>query len=229
MMRLLMALLLVLIAAAPTAGQTVHGVLRDSGRERPLPGVRLVLMSDDGVAVDSALTDRAGRFRLTGRTTGIHHLHFRLDGWASVLSDPVRLEQERATEFDFRVPLVATAAIRQMSDAILLETRLQQNVRELCGEPFRAWEAGLLVGTVRSRATREPVAGATVAVAAFDGAIARSTIASDNGIYVLCNLPVGPAVPVTVETPGGLRETTEVEIRAGTASWYDLSVGSRRR
>jgi hypothetical protein len=126
------------------------------------------------------------------------------------------------------VSLVSTAAIREMSEIIRSESRLTESLPEICGEPFRAWEAGLLLGTVRVRRTRAPLAGATVTVSDTSDGGARSTLSGDSGIYVLCNVPVGPAVQITIVAPDGTVETTDVEIRAGTASWYDLPIGPRR-
>jgi hypothetical protein len=116
-----------------------------------------------------------------------------------------------------------------MRDIINMDERLQASLPEICGEPLRPWEAGLLVGVIRVRATGEPVAGARVAVAAPGTGVARSTLSSENGIYILCNVPLGPAVEIIVEAPDGTTERTDVEIRAGTVSWYDLSIGPRRR
>jgi hypothetical protein len=110
-----------------------------------------------------------------------------------------------------------------------MEQRLQDALPEICGEAFRPWEAGLLVGVVRVRATREPLAGARVTVATSSDGVTRSTLSNERGTYVLCNVPTGPEVQIIVEAPDGTRETTTVEIRAGTASWYDLPMGPRRR
>jgi hypothetical protein len=218
---------LLALAAAPAYGQAVSGEVRDADHDRPLPGARLLLLDGDGVPVDSARADRSGRFRLAAPAAGSYVVLFRMDGWATVPSEELRLERGATLPLAFRVPLVATAAIREMSNVIALESRLQESLPDICGEPFRAWEAGLLVGTVRLRATREPIPGARVAVSA-SGDVARATISSENGVYVLCNVPVGPKVRITVETPAGIVEETDVEIRAGTASWYDLAVGRRR-
>jgi hypothetical protein len=228
MIRAVLALALLLsVAAVPAGAQAVRGELRDEDRGQPLPGARLLLLNDDGMATDSTVTDRAGRFRLAAPGAGTYTVYFRADGWAGVPSEPLRLPADATIEFDFRVPLIATAAIRHMSDVIGREPQLQQSLPQICGEPFRGWEAGLLVGIVRRRASGEAIPHAMVAVGT--GSAARSTFSSGNGVYILCNVPVGPAVKITIETPDGTTEVTDVEIRAGTASWYDLPVGPRRR
>jgi hypothetical protein len=222
---------LTLLAGGATGGvaQEVQGVVLDEARGRPLPGATLRLFDDAGVPVDSATADRAGRFRLTAPTPGPHFVVFQLDGWATVPSNPLDLATGHTTAFEFRVPLVSAAALRQMGDILRMEPWLQEALPEICGEEFRPWEAGLLVGVVRVRATREPLAGARVAVATAAGGTTRSTVSNERGVYVLCNVPVGPAVSITAEAPDGARETIEVEIRPGTASWYDLPLGPRRR
>jgi hypothetical protein len=229
--RLLPALLgaLLMLGSAPAAAQSVRGDLRDADRDRPLPGARLLLLDRDGVAVDSTLTDRAAAFRLQARDAGTYTVYFRIDGYATVMSEPVELRAGDVARLDFRVPLVASAAIRQMSDMVQMEARLQESLPEICDEPFRAWEAGLLLGTVRRRAGNAPVPGAQVEVLDSAGVVARTTVASENGVYVLCNLPVGPAIRITVRAPDGTVENTDVEIRPGSASWYDLPIGPRRR
>jgi hypothetical protein len=229
LIRTLLALTGLLCASvAPTVAQAVTGEVREAGADRPIPGARLLLLDDAGQAVDSSRSDRAGRFRLGARRAGSYTVYFRMDGWAGVPSEPIRLEAGAASTLEFRVPLVSTAALRDMSTILDLEPRLQESLPEICGEPFRGWEAGLLVGVVRRRGGREPVAGARVAVAGTDG-LARATLSTESGVYFLCNVPIGAAVVVTIETPDGGTETTDVEIRAGTASWYDLPIGPRRR
>lgn len=218
-----LALMFLLAPAPPTHAQAVGGDLRDVDGDRPLPGARLYLL-DDGVAVDSTRTDRGGRFHLAAPRAGEYVVYFQIDGWASVGSEPLRLDAGTVVDFKFRVPLVPHAAMRQMSDMIRMDERLQTSLPEICGEPLRLWEAGLLVGVVRRRATGQPIAGASVAVASADDVVARSTLTSRDGIYVLCNVPVGSAVEIIVESPDGTIERTDVEIRAGTVSWYDLPV-----
>ena len=225
--RAFLATILLLITATPAAAQAVRGQLREADRDRPIPGARLYLLDEAGGAVDSTLSDASGRFRLRAPAAGVHSLFFQIDGWASIPSEPLSLEPGATTEFLFRVPLVASDALRQMSEIIRTETRLQESLPEICGEPFRPWEAGLLIGVVRVRATSEPIAGASVTVASAHDGTARSTLSSDRGIYILCNVPAGPAVRITAAPPSGIAETIEVEIRAGSASWYDLPLGPR--
>ena len=215
-------------AVAPAAGQGVRGELRDQDRERPIPGARLYLLDEGGTPVDSTSTNEGGRYRLTAPSAGGYVVYFQIDGWASIGSERLRLEADSVVEFEFRVPLIHNTAMRQMSDMMSMDARLQTSLPEICGEVLRPAEAGLLVGVVRLRGPREPVAGVRVAVST-QGTVARSTLSGGNGVYVLCNVPVGSAVEITAQGPdGGTVAVTDVEIRPGTISWYDLLLGRRR-
>ncbi|HSJ23752.1 MAG TPA: carboxypeptidase-like regulatory domain-containing protein [Longimicrobiales bacterium] len=218
-----------LAGARPALGQAVNGTLRAEDPDRPIAGARLILLDTDGAPVDSAVTERAGTFRLSASAAGSYTVYFHLDGWAGVPSRALELETGATMEFEFRVPLIANSAIRQMSDVLGMERWLQGSLSEICGEPYRGWEAGLLVGVVRRGSSWEPIGGARVAVLDDSGAEARSSIATESGVYVLCNVPVGDAVGILIELADGTTERTDVEIRPGTASWYDLPVGPRRR
>lgn len=211
------------------AGQVLRGTLLDDDRGRPIAAATLLLLNAELAAVDSVRTDARGGFRLSAPAPGEYSVFFQLDGYAGHASEKVRLAADSVSELTYRVPLVASAALREMSDIIGLEPRLQQALPEICGEAFRPWEAGLLVGRVRQRAGNVPLAGVRVAVATPEGDVARSTVSNEDGVYVLCNVPVGTAIRITTRPPNGAAEVTEVEIRAGSASWYDLMVGPRRR
>lgn len=213
-------------SAAPSraAGQVVRGELRWEERDAPLPRARLLLLSERGAHVDSTVTDGAGRFHLTAPAPGTYYLYFHSDGWASVTSNPVSLERGSVTAFDFSVRLVAGAAIRQMSDVIRANEHLQSSLPEICGEALDPERTGVLVGVVRDRKTRQAIGGVRVSVGTGAGGVARSTISSDTGVYVLCNVPVGATVKVSAEAPDGRSETTAAIIRAGTISWYDLNL-----
>jgi hypothetical protein len=226
-----LALCLALSTVLPTPGgaQAVEGTLVHAERDHALPAARLYLVAEDGVPVDSVLTDRDGRFRLAAPAPGTYNVLFQMDGWATVPSDRFRLEQGETHQLRFPVPLISGAALHQMGELVRINQELQDALPVICGDAFRPGEAGLLVGVVRVRATRAPLPGARVAVATPDDGITRSTVSNEHGTYILCNVPTGPAVRISVEAPDGIAETTEVEIRAGTASWYDLPVGPRRR
>ncbi len=219
--------LLVIASTAGAEAQSVHGILTDADHGRPIPDARLYLLGVGGTIADSTLTDAQGGFRLAADTAGVYHVHFQIDGWASMSAPALRLDEGTDVDLAFPVQLVPIAVLRQMSDMIGMDERLQTSLPEICGEALRPWEAGLLVGIVRS-ADNEPVAGARVAVATLENGIARATLSADNGIYILCNVPLGPAVQISVDAPDGTRETTEVEIRAGMVSWYDLPLGHGR-
>ena len=151
-----------------------------------------------------------------------------MDGYADVTAETIRLEPGAATPFDLTVPLLSIQAMSRMGEMIRTDPRLQESLPEICGEELRLWEAGLLVGTVRARATEEPVAGARVSVALGDEGLTRSTPSSERGIFVLCNVPVGAEVDVRVELPGAAAETKPVEIRPGMVSWFDPNAPLRR-
>ena len=220
----LIGLVALLIAAAPLSAQSVRGELRAEERDVPIPDARLYLVSAEAAIVDSTRTDRTGAFRLNAPAAGTYRLQFQSDGWAGIASDEIVLAANAVTPFTFRVPLVPNAALQQMSDMIGMDERLQTHLPDICGEALRPWEAGVLVGIVRARRSKEPIAGTRVAVATAEHGVTRSTIASDHGIYILCNVPLGTAVAIIAETPDGRVQRTDVEIRAGMVSWYDLLI-----
>lgn len=230
MTRIFSAALLLVLATQGAVAQSVRGDVRDVDRNRPIAGARILLIDAAGTVADSTRSDENAAFQLSAGKPGEYWLHFQMDGWASVTSDRLRVDGDTVTRFPLRVPLVHNSAMRQMSEMMGMDARLRSSLPDICGEPLRTHDAGLLVGVVRSRATRKPIAGARVAVAQAGGTdVVRSTLSGENGIYILCNVPAGAGVDVTVAAPDGTsREKTQVEIRAGTVSWYDLPFGSRR-
>jgi hypothetical protein len=218
-------------AAAPLQAQGVRGTLVEYPAGTPLPGGTVMLLDDAGVTVDSARASANGSFTVRARDAGLHTLYFMHPGYASVPSEPVRLARGEMTEHRFEVPLIGGAALSRMAETITLETRLQGNLTELCGEAPRAWEAGILVGVVRRRTGGQPLAGAIVSVsapaAAGGGPFRKATVTSANGVYVLCNVPAGAATTRT-ETVGYQADEGAVEVRAGTVGWYDVLLRPRR-
>jgi hypothetical protein len=239
------------LTAAPAVAQVIRGQVLDADRGQPIPAARLLLITEAGATLDTTMSDGQGRFRLEAPAPGSYLVYFATEGWAGVPSDQLRLKRGVTTDFVFRVPLLTHAEVNRIAEIITADGRLQRPLPELCGEPVRAWEAGLLVGVVRERGSDRPVAGARIAVAGADssGRAAsgrlradaesrerqaggdggtRATVSSAKGVYVLCNVLAGPAVKLVITSPQGFTETTQVEVRAGTVGWYDLPVRTRR-
>ena len=217
------------MAGTPARAQSVRGNLRDAERGHAIAGARLLLLTEAGAPVDSTVSDATGRYRLAAPAAGSYVVYFAMAGWAGVPSEPVRLAAGATADFDFKVQLISNDALRQMGEIMKLEPRLQQTLPEICGEELRAWEAGMLVGRVRSRATGESVGGVRVTVAGAAGAAVRPAVSGTTGVYVLCNIAAGPAISIITTTSAGVTDTTAVEIRAGTTAWYDLFVSRPRR
>jgi hypothetical protein len=224
---LLIAIALLASVTQSGSAQTIRGELRDAERGRLIPGARLVLVTSSALAVDSTTSDEGGRFQLTAPDAGIYAINFELDGWAGILSDTLHLTSRTARSYTFRVRLVSNDALQHIASILDMEARLQGSLTQICGEPFRGWEAGLLIGVVRDRASQRPIARARVSVAA-GGAAARTTLSGDNGVFVLCNVPTGNAVAIVATTTNGVKQTYTLEIRAGNARWYDLLIDPAR-
>ena len=216
---------LAILLAASAAAQTVTGTASDAELGRPLAGAALLLVDSDGAAVDSARADARGAFRLRAPAAGNYIIHVRLDGWAGVPSEEFTVSPGEDGQVDVRIPLIGMAALRQMS-SMLEDEELQRPLEETCGEALRPWEAGLLLGVVRDRRSRAPVAGARVWAASPDGELIRSTVSNDRGKYVLCNLAAGADLRVSAETPDGRAGAVRPEIRAGVAAWFDVMVSA---
>lgn len=222
--------LLALVDALPAAAQTVRGTLVEHPSGAPLPRGAVFLLDSAGVVVDSTRSTAAGAFALRAPAAGGYTLYFSHPGYASVPSDRIQLAPGDTVEHRFSVPLISGAAIRRMSEVLDLETRLQGNLTELCGEPLRSWEAGIVVGVVRQRSGGRPLAEAVVLVEApaLDGGhtFRRAAITSANGVYVICNVPAGSATMRT-ELAGFRTDDGPVEVRAGTVAWYDVTLRAR--
>ena len=216
------------LAAGDAAAQSISGSVLDADRGFPLPLATLLLVDSAGTVVDSTRADADAAYSLRATGPGRYFVHVRLDGWAAVPSDGFDVEPGRDRTFDVRIPLIGPAALRQMS-SILEDEAMQRPMEEICGEPLRPWEAGVLLGVIREGRARTPVAGARVVARGPDGEPLRSTVSNARGAYVLCNLPAGLALRVTAESADGAVGETDPEIRPGVVSWYDIPVRPARR
>ncbi len=231
---LLVASLVVLVVFAsprPAPAQTVHGTLVNEDGGAPLPHGAVSLFDASGVKVDSTRAGADGAFTLHATSPGTFTLYFTHPGYASVPSAPIALKAGDTVEKRFAVPLIGGAAMERMAEVVDLEKRLQGDIVELCGERPRSWEAGILVGVVRTKDGGAPLAGAVVRIEAPARAggepFHRATVSSANGVYVICNVPEGRATMRT--TLEGYRvDEGPVDAHAGDVGWYDVYLGRAR-
>ncbi|NIP82140.1 MAG: hypothetical protein GWM90_24130 [Gemmatimonadetes bacterium] len=225
------AALLLLGAATSATGQTVRGavVAEDSGR--PLPDVLVTLLDDHGAPVGSTRTDAAGAYLLRAPGPGRFTLLIEPDGYLGTSRLLPPLTPGASLERRVEMPLISGAAARAMEEVVRRERALQRPLEELCGEPLRPWEAGLLVGVARERGTRAPVPRALVRLAPVDSlgrpGPERTAVATGAGAYWFCNVPEGLA-RVVAAASGFRTDTSIARIRPGTISWYDALLGRAR-
>ena len=228
------------LVGTPTASgaQSVRGTVVDADRGRTIPDAAVFLVDTLTIAVDTATTDSAGRFVLRAPGPGSFFITVRPDGYLSY-SDPVRVTGDSVAH-RVEMPLLSVEAARTMHDAIEREEAFRLDLDEMCTGPVRPWEAGILVGISRDRATLEPVPRAAVRlepvpsegdrkkrpqVSAEETSSEptewpRTRLATQTGAYWFCNVPPGRA-RVVARARGFVADTSYAVIRAGTISWYD--------
>jgi hypothetical protein len=209
------------LAPIPVVAQAVAGTVVASDPDRPVAGARVVLIDPALAALDSTTTDGAGRFRLDAPRAGDFVLLVRLEGYLSVSTSVEVRGSETATR-RIEMPLVSVPAALVMREAITREAAFQLPLDELCQEPLRPWEAGMLVGVTRLRRTMEPVPGALVTLEPLPPATfaVRTRVSTESGTFWFCNVPAG-TVRLVVRARGLAADTTRATIHAGTISWYD--------
>jgi Carboxypeptidase regulatory-like domain len=212
-----------LAAATSAAPQAVAGTVIGRDDERPVPGAWVFLHDRALTPLDSARTDDQGRFEVAAAAPGDYVLIVRLEGFLTV-SATLTLEAGRTTRRRVEMPLVSTAAAALMRGAIEREAFFQIPIEELCREPLRPWEAGVLIGVTRDRRTLEPIPGALVELATGDSASSR--VSTPSGAFWFCNVPQGEA-RIVVRAEGAPPDTSIATIRAGTISWYDGLIDRR--
>lgn len=234
---LILAAALLALDAPSAAGQAtaVAGHVVDADAGLPLPGAVVTVLDTLGATIAAATTDGQGRFRVPAPAAGEYLLYVRLDQYLSH-SAVVRVPEEDGAAEEVRVemPLVSVAAARVMREVIDREAAFRIPLEELCQEPLRPWEAGVLVGVARSRQGLEPIPHAVVRVEPIQGDAGadppppadRRTpsvdgrVATDTGAFWFCNVPVG-RTRVVARAAGFAPDTSYAAIRAGTISWYD--------
>lgn len=204
------------------AAQTVQGTVRDADYGRTVAGAKVLLIDSLAATLDSTTTDLDGRFRLDAPGPGSFILLVALEGFLSY-SAAIDATTGDTARVDIEMPVVSGQAARVMSDVIDQEEAFQLPWQELCGEPVRPWEAGVLVGVSRDRNTLEPVPRAVIRLqplASTDPGWPRTRIATATGSFWFCNVPPGRA-RIVARADGARADTSYASIRAGTVSWYD--------
>ena len=224
----------VLLAAAGIAGlpaadaavaQTVRGAVIDADYGEPVEGAAVVLADTASATIDSTVTDSAGRFGLSAPRPGRVIVHVALEGYLSY-SSALELAAGEDAEIRVEMPLVSAGAARVMQEVIRRESAFQLPWEELCGEPVRPWEAGVLVGVSRDRRTMDPLPRAAVRIELLepDDTAAtpwrRTHVSTPTGGFWFCNVPPG-RVRMVARADGFAPDTSFADIRAGTISWYD--------
>ena len=222
-----------LLALFPRHGgaQSIRGTVIGTDYDRPLVGATVLLVDSTSVPVDSVVADTAGRFLLDAPAAGTFIVYVAPPGYLSS-SNAVQLSAGDTAELRIEMPVVSAAAADVMRDVINREAAFQLPWEELCEEPVRPWEAGVLVGVSRNRTTMEPLPRAVVRLEPLEADAPgwpRTRIATETGAFWFCNVPPG-RVRAVARADGFAVDTWNAIIRAGTVSWYDalLRPGPRR-
>lgn len=219
--------------AVTADAQIVRGYVVEAEYGRPIPDAKLTLLDTASLVVDTGRSDANGRFQLGTPVAGLYLIYVEVDGYLSY-SSPVRLPAGQTIEHRAEMPVVSVAAARVMNEVIDREAAFQLPIDDLCGEPLRPWEAGILVGVARDRGTLEAVPRAVVRLEPMPDSVGgagrgrRDRVATGTGAYWFCNVPAGLA-RVIVRAEGFEPDTSHAEIRAGTMSWYDALLPRRDR
>ncbi len=219
------ALYCVLGPRAATA-QAVQGTVSDADSRRPLAGASVLLLDTLSAPVDSTTADSAGDYRLAAPGAGMFIVHVAPTGYLAS-STTVRLTSDDAVRLDIAMPVISEAAAGVMRQVIDREAAFQLPWEELCDEPVRPWETGVLVGVARDRSSMQPIPRAVIRLERQDTVAGspRTRVATATGAFWFCNVPPG-RVRVTAgaeDQTGGpaLFDSWVATIRTGTISWYD--------
>jgi len=216
-----------LLAGGPlhAAAQSVRGTIMVDDSGRPLTGAAVLLMDSLSAPVDSTITDSVGHYRLTAPTAGAFIVHVAPPGYLAS-STTIHLSDNDSARLDIAMPVISEAAAGVMRQVIDRESAFQLPWEELCGEPVRPWETGVLVGVARDRASMEPIPRAVIGLERLDDPGSgresgpQTRIATATGAFWFCNVPPG-RVRVTARAEGHTPDAWVATIRAGTISWYD--------
>lgn len=210
-----------------TQGQRIDGILVDSRTGRGVPNAVLLLFDQGDQLRDSTTSNVDGQFVLSATAGGDFVISVQREGYASLLSNSVRVRDGRTVSYRMEVAPLSLANMEQMADAISRNQRLQRGLVDTCRGRMNPLAGGILVGVVRDSRSRDPLPGveATLRVPVGEDVSPDSVltaITDEHGTYLFCFAPAGDSVTVTVEDPEGRRDAQVVQIMPGTISWYDF-------
>lgn len=115
-----LALLLSVAAATPAAAQTIRGTVVEQGTGEPVLGAFVVLIDQDGVERDGAMTDPDGSFVVTATRPGRYTLRADRIGYHSTTSPEIALARGEIVEHVLTAPVeaVTLGGIEVSSDPV---------------------------------------------------------------------------------------------------------------
>jgi len=97
--KLVLVLALSLLVVAPSAAQSVRGLLTDSLTSSPIPGAFVTMIDDQGNELARTITNAAGEFLLTASTPGRYRLRSKRIGFRPYVSAPLTLQGGETISF----------------------------------------------------------------------------------------------------------------------------------
>lgn len=196
--------------ASTPPGATVGGLVLDSLGRVPLEGatVQLVSIEDGPIVARMAVSDRSGRFMLSGVPRG----HYRI-GFLHPLLDSIGIEPPQR-DLQVRGDSLVRADLAIPSPERLLAA--------FCGRSAVADSSAVIVGSVRNARDRLPVEGATVSgewleLSFGPGGISRriARIAATSGTggwFALCDVPRGGVMELVARHGDDSTAVIEVQV-----------------
>ena len=202
-----LAVLAVLLSAAPAAAQVVEGRVTESQTQQPVAGAQVQLLDAAGEPAANAVTDAAGAFRLQAPDAGEYRLRAERVGLRATLTRVLALAAGEAVAVEVRM-----APEPVVMDPAVADARRRQGI----------------FGRVLNDETGEPVPGATVTL--MDTRELRNgRVQTDSTGWFHLRVPVGGGYFLRTEGDGFRAstssritvmpdDTVQVELRVSTRS-----------
>ncbi len=222
----------------PVRAQVVWTTVVGKNDGRPVRRARVYLVRENGVTVDSTLSDGEGRARLAADSAGTFVLYAHIEGFAAFSSAPFRIRTHEMVQQQFALPLIPISALERIGASVRDDPMLHRNLATICGEKPRAG-TGIVVGVVRAGTDRAPVPGVLVrlvppapdSAAAANGKARKekagprgvTAVSNEHGTFVLCNVQAGDA-SLQAHADGWQPDIIPFRVQAGVVLWQDLTL-----